>query len=203
MGLRERNAAQTRELILSRALQLFLDQGYEATTMEEIAERSDVGTSTLYRYFSTKDQLVVEPLAIRGQLAAELRARPPEESLDLSLGHALRAFITTSRPEPSRLKQILAVLDKAAGPRARLQEEFAHERELLQAAIGERVRRPADDLFCVMAARMTTFVLELVGERDEKDLDPSATTAETRLDRARQIMQSLHTEPPILPRLDA
>ena len=76
MGLRERNAAHTRELILDTALPLFLEQGYEATTMEEIAERAGIGTSTLYRYFPSKDLLVLEPLSVRGHMAAELtRAR--------------------------------------------------------------------------------------------------------------------------------
>lgn len=203
MGLRERNAAQTRELILDTALALFLDQGYELTSMEQIAERADIGTSTLYRYFPTKDQLVIDPLAIRGQMAAELRARPLEEPLDLALGHALRALITTARPPTSRLQQIFAVLDEAPGPRARLLEDFAHERELLQQAIADRVGRPPDDLFCVMTARMATLVLELVGDSDGAGRvgDPTGPI-EAGLDRARAVIECLHLEPPALPRLD-
>ncbi len=204
MGLRERNAAQTRELILDTSLTLFLDQGFEDTTMEQIAERAGIGTSTLYRYFPTKDQLVIEPLAIRGQMAAELRARPPEEPLDLALGHALHALLTTARPRPSRVRQIFAVLDEAPGPRARLLEDFAHERDLLQCAIAERLGRPTDDLFCTMTARMTTLVLEMIGGSHGPDrVDDVATTAEAALERAEQILESLHVEPPVLPRLDS
>ncbi len=204
MGLRERNAAQTRELILATALTLFLEQGYESTRMEQVAERADIGTSTLYRYFPTKDQLVIEPLAIRGQMAAELRARPPEEPLDLALGHALSALITTSRPEPSRLRQIFRVLEEAPGPRARLLEDFARERELLREAIAERLGRPADDLFCVMTARMTTLVLELVGGTDiAGGADDFAIAAEAGLERVKEIVACLHAEPPVLPRLDS
>jgi AcrR family transcriptional regulator len=203
VGLRERNAAQTRELILDTALALFLDQGFEVTTMEQVAERADIGTSTLYRYFPTKDQLVIEPLAIRGQMAAELRARPPEEPLDLALGHALRALVTTARPRPSRVRQIFAVLDEAPAPRARLREDFARERDLLQEAIAERLGRPGDDLFSAVTARITTLVLELLGESHGRDVDDVATTAEAALRRAEQILESLHDEPPVLPRLDS
>ncbi len=66
MGLRERNAARTRELIINTALGLFLEHGYDATKMEDIAEAAGIGTSTLYRYFPTKDLLIIDPLAFRG-----------------------------------------------------------------------------------------------------------------------------------------
>ena len=203
MGLRERNAAQTRDLIWDTALPMFLEHGYESTTMEEIAARAQIGTSTLYRYFPSKDLIVTEPIAIRGQMAAELRARPAQEPLDLALGHALRALVATPRPHPDRLRQIFAVLDTAAGPQARLRESFDEERSLLQAAVAERLGRPADDLFCVMSARVTILVLELMGDGVGLDsVGADTSTAEAALDRVRELLGQLNAHPPVLPRLD-
>ena len=51
MGLRETNATRTRAAIADTALALFLDRGYEETTMEDVAAAAQVGLSTLYRYF--------------------------------------------------------------------------------------------------------------------------------------------------------
>ena len=59
VGLRERKKARTRATIQQQALRLFRDQGYEATTMEQIAEASEVSPSTVFRYFATKEELVV------------------------------------------------------------------------------------------------------------------------------------------------
>ena len=207
VGLRERNAAHTRELLLNSALDLFVEQGYEATRMEEIAERADVGVSTLYRYFPTKDRLVVEPLALHGQMAAELRARPAAESLDLALGRAMTVLISTPRPETRRLRQLVAVVEATPTAQLRLLAEFEGERRLLEEAIAERLGRPADDLFCLMTARITTSVLELLGtappgeEDADADLDNEAAI-EHAMGRLGHLLDLLRREPPVVPRLD-
>lgn len=201
MGLRERNAAQTRELILDTALPLFLERGYEATTMEEIAERADVGASTLYRYFPTKDALVLQPLALQGQLAAALRARPTEEPLDLALGHSLRAFITDPSIDRARQRQILDIVDRATALRQRLREAFVNERTLLGEAIAERMGRPVGDIFCVMTARLATSVLELLSELQQAlPHDPDAIERQT-VELAEKVIGRLQSEPPVVPRL--
>jgi len=201
MGLRERNAAQTRELILDTALPLFLERGYERTTMEEIAEAAQIGTSTLYRYFPSKEVLVIEPLAIRGHLAAEFRSRPPEEPLAVALGHALSAFLVAPRADRARSLQIRAIVHSSPGPRGRLIEDFFNERTLLEQAVAERLGRPEGDPFCVATARVATLVLEMVGQLSESAADDGATGEQDVLDIARTVMARLGSEPPVLPTL--
>ncbi|MEV8017877.1 TetR family transcriptional regulator [Streptomyces sp. NPDC086554] len=58
LGLRERKKAKTRAAIQQEALRLFREQGYETTTMEQIAEAAEVSPSTVFRYFPTKEELV-------------------------------------------------------------------------------------------------------------------------------------------------
>ena len=58
-GLRERKRRRTRDEIQARALDLFVAQGYRSTTMEQVAAAADVSARTVYRYFPTKDALVV------------------------------------------------------------------------------------------------------------------------------------------------
>ena len=62
MGLRETKAEKTRKRILSDALQLFGRDGYEQTTMEAIAEAAEISPQTLYRYFPSKDLILLGPL---------------------------------------------------------------------------------------------------------------------------------------------
>lgn len=202
MGLRERNAAHTRELITGTALALFLEQGYDATTMEEIAEGAEVSTSTLYRYFPSKDLLVIEPFALRGQMAAELRTRPQDEPLALALGHALTALLTTPRPGTDRLAQLRTVLESNASLRARALEEFVRERLLLEEAVAERTGRAADDVFCQMTARQTMAVLEIVGMRDFADVpEDNAAAARETIEFMRGLLGALESDPPIVPQL--
>jgi AcrR family transcriptional regulator len=88
MGLRERKKARTRAAIQRHALRLFQEQGYAATTVEQIAAAADISPSTFFRYFPTKEETVlydpVDPLLI------EAGRRQPKE---LSLLGAVRAAL--------------------------------------------------------------------------------------------------------------
>ena len=59
-GLRERKKAKTRAAIREHALRLFREQGYGGTTVEQIAEAAEVSPATFYRYFPTKEDVVLQ-----------------------------------------------------------------------------------------------------------------------------------------------
>ena len=59
-GLRERKKIKLRRSVQREALRLFADQGYEDTTVEQIADAADISTTTFYRYFPTKEDVVLD-----------------------------------------------------------------------------------------------------------------------------------------------
>jgi AcrR family transcriptional regulator len=89
-SVRERRRARTRDDIEAVALALFLDQGYEATTVEEIAEAALISPRTFFRYFASKDDLLLargrDEMTIAGRSLAE---RPPGEPVMDSLRELL------------------------------------------------------------------------------------------------------------------
>ncbi|WP_374376017.1 TetR/AcrR family transcriptional regulator [Dongia sp.] len=66
-GLRERQKAGRRRDILAAASQLFAKQGFADTSVEAIAARAEVGTGTVYNYFSSKGDLLMALVALDGE----------------------------------------------------------------------------------------------------------------------------------------
>lgn len=79
-GLRERKKARTRALVRQQALRLFREQGYAATTVEQIAEAAEISPSTFFRYFPTKEDVIfsgdVDPEIISRFMAAPADRTP-------------------------------------------------------------------------------------------------------------------------------
>ncbi|ARP70047.1 TetR family transcriptional regulator [Streptomyces pluripotens] len=79
--LRERKKRRTREALLRTALELFTTQGYEHTTVDEIAEAVDVSQRTFFRYFAGKEDVAfaVQEMT-EAHFVAAVRARPAHEA---------------------------------------------------------------------------------------------------------------------------
>ncbi|MFG2709311.1 TetR/AcrR family transcriptional regulator [Streptomyces goshikiensis] len=79
-GLRERKKRRTRDALLRAALLLFISQGYEKTTVDEITDAVDVSQRTFFRYFANKEEVAfaVQDL-VESHFVAALRARPGAE----------------------------------------------------------------------------------------------------------------------------
>ena len=90
-GLRERKKAKTRAEVQKQALRLFRKKGYDNTTVEQIAEAAEVSPSTFFRYFSTKEDVVmyniIDPVVIEA-----FKAQP----VGLSPIQAIRAAIKSA-----------------------------------------------------------------------------------------------------------
>jgi AcrR family transcriptional regulator len=75
---RERKKQATREALRAAALELFADRGFDGVTVDEICARADVATSTFFRHFATKEDVVLADYDERGrQLLEALDAQPP------------------------------------------------------------------------------------------------------------------------------
>jgi AcrR family transcriptional regulator len=88
-GRRERKKQRTREAIVEAAFTLFADKGFEATTVEEIADMVDVSSRTFFRYFSSKEDVVLTFQEEQfGAIMAALAARPPAEPVITAMRNA-------------------------------------------------------------------------------------------------------------------
>lgn len=83
MGLRQRNRLAAMRIVQDTAVALFERNGYDATTIETIAESSGVSTATIYRHFGNKETIVLwdeRETVIDGELERRLGRQPPLEA---------------------------------------------------------------------------------------------------------------------------
>ncbi|MCK9896696.1 TetR/AcrR family transcriptional regulator [Frankia sp. AgB32] len=111
--LRSRTRRALQAEIMAVAFDLFDQQGFEATTINQIAERAGLSRSSFFRYFATKEDVVLLGIEERGlHLRDTLAARPVDESPWQALREALRLIATESAANPERtlrLSRMMAV----------------------------------------------------------------------------------------------
>lgn len=157
LGLRERKKIKTRMAIRDATYALIEEQGYDATTIEQIAERAEVSPSTVFRYFPTKEDIVLtdeyDPI-----LLEELRARPLDEPWLDSVRYVMKKAIgigMAEEPEVTRLRSHLLVQVPAV--RSRMRESMSMTGRLLAQAVAERTGRAPDSL------EVRVYTMALVG----------------------------------------
>ena len=113
-GLRERKKARTKTAIQQQALRLFREQGFQATTVEQIAEAAEVAPSTVFRYFATKDDLAVldDYHSLTESIAAALGEQPPDTGPVQALRAAFRTVFSglTDEERAARFERDLLML---------------------------------------------------------------------------------------------
>ncbi|MDQ1016645.1 TetR/AcrR family transcriptional regulator [Streptomyces afghaniensis] len=157
LGLRERKKIKTRRAIRAAAYALIEEQGYEATTIEQIADRAEVSPSTVFRYFPAKEDIVITD-EWHPVMAAELRARPEDESWADVLRHVTRTALDRSlaeEPEVTRLRARLGV--EVPAVRARMTQSMAAAGRLLREALAERSGLDHDSL------ELRVFAMSVLG----------------------------------------
>ncbi|MFJ2650992.1 TetR/AcrR family transcriptional regulator [Streptomyces sp. NPDC087420] len=160
-GLRERKKLRTRTEIRRATYRLIAGQGYEATTVEQIAQAAEVSPSTVFRYFPAKEDIVLsdeyDPV-----LAAGLRARPdgeaPLDALRSALTDSLRTLLAEEHDE---LVQRTRLMVEVPAIRARTAETMAVTGRLLTGVLAERTGRDPGDLELRV---LTAAVLGALGE---------------------------------------
>src|SRR5918994_1580425 len=93
LGVRERKKLAARTALTEAALKLFQENGFDATTVNDIAHLADMSPRTFFRYFDTKEDVVFQDAPRQlDALRESLRMRPAGETKTAALRAALIAF---------------------------------------------------------------------------------------------------------------
>jgi len=144
-GLRERKKAKTRALIHAQAIRLFHEQGYDATTVEQIAEAAEVSPSTIFRYFPTKTDLVIYD-DLDDLMIEQFKAQPRELSTVQALHATLRSvFGTVAGKDLEQQFKRERLIRTVPELRAAILDDFTRTLREMCSLVAERTGRASDD----------------------------------------------------------
>jgi len=189
-GLRERKKAKTRAAIREHAMRLFEEQGYAATTVDQIAEAADVSPSTFFRYFPTKEDVVLTDDYDPPMIAA-VKAQPPEVGPIEAIRRGIHAvFDQVSAEDWAQEQRRQRLFMSVPELRGRALHQVVESIDMLADVVTDRAGLPAGDFgarvvagavigACLAAARQgMTMVYEIA---DFEQLDRALRLLEAGL----------------------
>ena len=180
-GLRERKKMRTRVAIQKEALRMFLRNGYEETTIEDIAEAVDISPSTFFNYFPSKEAVVfqddLDPLIL-----AEFEAQPPNVGVIAALRKAMKKVLgRQAAQEDALVRERIELVTRTPELRAAMLNEFARQLNQMAEPIAHRLGRNPQDF--VVRNLVGALLGVLIGAYFATAEDPKADLIE-EMDRA-------------------
>jgi AcrR family transcriptional regulator len=184
---RSRKKAATRRSIQEHALRLFAANGYDNTTVEDIAAAAGVSHMTFFRYFPRKEN-VVETREYDPMIEEFIVARPPHESPIVAIGAALSTWVATVLlTDRQRILARVRLMMATPDLRARQINTMDDTRDLFARSLARRNRQAQEGLVVTVHAAVAVSVLVTAlrtwAETDDGDLvaiiDAAFSAAET------------------------
>jgi len=161
-GLRERKKQKTREAIQRAAMRLFQKQGYDETTIEEIAAAVEISPSTFFNYFPTKEDVVLydayDPMTISMFLAG-----PKDEPLNVGIRRVVEGMAATFEADAQELLARTRLITEVPELRARIWDEVERTQVMLATLLAKRSGRRRDDFEVQVIARVVTAAMLQAG----------------------------------------
>jgi AcrR family transcriptional regulator len=165
VSLRERKKLKTREAIRREAFRLFDENGYANTTVEQIADAAEVSPSTFFRYFPSKESVLLADDLDPVLLEAFAR-QPPELSPVAAFRRAVEETFTTlseDQSEVERTRQRLIFTTPEI--KAATYDEYYRTIRMITEALSQRLGRDRDDFeLRVFAGALTGAIMGVVNE---------------------------------------
>ena len=199
-GLRERKKVKLRRAIQTEALRLFEAQGYEHTTVEQITEAAETSTTTFYRYFPTKEDVVLgndaSPL-----FEATVATRPAGEPLTATIRAAMAAVVAAAEADRDLTLARMRLIAAVPALEARYAGQERRTIEFLTRLLADRTGRPAGDYQLELIAFVLAGVLFTASRRwvAGQGTTPLAALVDQALTTIEPLLTALEHPTPALP----
>jgi AcrR family transcriptional regulator len=162
-GLRERKRQQTRQRLTEVAMKLFLANGFEATTLDDIAAAAGISRRSFFHYFASKEDVVVAwQDGSADALTAAIAARPADESMITMAENAILAM--ARHLDPDQAIAIARLKRETPALRAREQVKYEKMEHAMANALAARASDTGGQLRARLIAMITTGAIRIASE---------------------------------------
>jgi AcrR family transcriptional regulator len=162
VGLREIKMERTRQLIAEKAFELFTEQGFDHTTIEQIAAAAEVGPRTLYRYYPTKETLIVKFVEVNLFAALDrMREQPRDMPLSEALYALVDSVINATVANAERVLAIYEFAERNPSVHAQFSDVWTNWRSAVAAEVARRHTGRSADLTGSLAAACTMVIIDV------------------------------------------
>jgi AcrR family transcriptional regulator len=155
-SLKLRKQQVVRDALSAAAEELFLAHGFEAVTVEEIAQTAGVSRRTFFRYYESKEDVIVERSDRLGELLlAELADRPLNEPPLLAIRNALVPAVESGLKERDLVRYVIRLLRETSGLRRAMMEHRNRLEERIAALMARRLGVDSSDNTPMLLAFLT------------------------------------------------
>lgn len=163
-GWRERKREQTRQRIAEAGMLLFLEQGFDATTLDAVAERAGIARRTFFHYFESKEALLAAYEDEAERSFCEALAQIPDTMAPFeAMSSAMLGMVSSFGTDEARA--IDRLLRSTEALRARKQANYERLERFVGAALAEKWPDPADDLRLRIIAMVGIGTLRIAADR--------------------------------------
>lgn len=141
-SVRERSRDAFRAELARAAVDLFVDHGYDGITVEELSQQLGISRATFFRYFGSKEDVIVVATEGSGVRHAEALLSAGDGSAWDLLRAAFEPAAITADREPGRLRERLRMISALPTLKARIAEKRASQIEEVAAALATRIEDP-------------------------------------------------------------
>lgn len=167
-GLRELKKRETKKRITERGIALFLKQGIDQTTLDEIAAAAGISRRTFFYYFKSKDEILLSMLSGMGEMLTNAVRKAPDQSTPMIAARDAVLSVCNTIPS-SEMIELDRLMRTSPSVQARKQAFYVQQEAEIYEALRERWPEPDTSTVLRMVAMVSVGALRVAGDIFHKE----------------------------------